>query len=118
MLGDKFALQRVFKNIISNAIDAISQKGELKIIASEVLKESGDEGKKNVSIAFIDNGCGIPLERLNVLFTEYITTKRKGLGLGLAISKKTINELGGNIEVDSKEGIGTTFTVTLPAEEQ
>lgn len=116
MLGDKFALQRVFKNIISNAIDAIGQKGELKIIASEVLKESGDGLKKNISISFIDNGCGIAPERLNALFTEYVTSKGKGLGLGLAISKKTISELGGNIEVESKEGIGTTFIITLPAE--
>jgi len=117
MLGDKFALQRVFKNIISNAIDAISEKGEIKIIASEILKDSGDGARKNVSIAFIDNGCGISSEKLKTLFTEYTTTKRKGLGLGLAISKKTVDELGGSIEVESKEGIGTTFTVTLPAED-
>ncbi len=116
MLGDKFALQRVFKNIISNAIDAIGQKGELKIIASEVLKESKDGLKKNISISFIDNGCGIAPERLTALFTEYVTSKGKGLGLGLAISKKTINELGGNVEVESKEGTGTAFIITLSAE--
>ena len=62
-----------------------------------------------------DTGSGIPLERLSKIFDDFMTTKRRGLGLGLAISKRIIEQLDGTISVDSEVGRGTTFTMRFPA---
>ncbi len=61
-----------------------------------------------------DTGSGIPTERLDTIFEDFATTKRRGLGLGLAISKKIVEQLGGTIEVTSEVGLGTTFTLRFP----
>ena len=73
----------------------------------------GEHGQDTVSLSIADTGCGIPLERLSTLFTDFQTTKRKGLGLGLAMVKKIVEELGGTLFVDSTVGQGTTVTVIL-----
>ncbi len=65
-------------------------------------------------IEVADTGCGIPAERLDTIFDDFVTTKRRGLGLGLAISKKIVEQLGGTIEVTSEVGLGTTFTLRFP----
>ena len=67
-----------------------------------------------VEIEIQDTGCGIPKERLRTIFEDYVTTKRKGLGLGLAICKKIVQDLNGTIEVESEPGKGTTFTLKFP----
>lgn len=61
-----------------------------------------------------DTGCGIPAERLETIFDDFVTTKRRGLGLGLAISKKVVEQLGGAIAVTSHVGLGSTFTLRFP----
>ena len=71
-------------------------------------------GKREAVIEVADTGCGIPSERLATIFEDFATTKRRGLGLGLAISKKTVEQLGGTIEVTSEIGLGTTFTLRFP----
>ena len=70
------------------------------------------DGHAVVEIA--DTGCGIPPERLDTIFEDFATTKRRGLGLGLAISKKIVEQLGGTIAVTSQVGLGTTFTLRFP----
>ncbi len=124
--ADKFALERVVKNIIINAIQAISacpspdghrgrrDGGELKISARLIAKQLTAEADY-VEISFTDNGCGIPSERLKALFDDYTTTKKRGLGLGLAISKTLVEQMGGSIEVESEVGKGTTFYLRFPA---
>jgi len=67
-----------------------------------------------MEIGIQDTGCGIPRERLGTIFEDYVTTKRKGLGLGLAISKKIVQDLNGTIGVESEPGKGTTFTLKFP----
>ncbi len=104
--ADRFAIGRVLKNLILNAIEAMPQGGDL------VLKTKADG--QWVEIAIQDTGCGIPRERLGTIFEDYVTTKRKGLGLGLAISKKIVQDLNGTIEVESEPGKGTTFTLKFP----
>ena len=61
-----------------------------------------------------DTGCGIPPDRLAAIFEDFVTTKRRGLGLGLAISRKIVEQLGGQITVASEVGRGTTFTLVFP----
>ena len=104
--ADRFAIERVLKNLILNAIEAMPQGGDLSVKT----KANGQW----VEIEIQDTGCGIPKERLGTIFEDYITTKRKGLGLGLAVSKKIVQDLNGTIEVKSEPGKGTTFTLKFP----
>jgi len=104
--GDVFALGRVYRNLILNAIQATAPGG-LIVIASEA---HGDR----IQVRVYDTGCGIPPERLGQIFEDFVTTKRRGLGLGLAISKKIVEQLGGTISVASEVGKGTTFVLDFP----
>jgi signal transduction histidine kinase len=104
--GDVFALGRVYRNLILNAIQATAPGG-LIAVASEA---RGDR----VQVRIYDTGCGIPPERLGQIFEDFVTTKRRGLGLGLAISKKIVEQLGGTISVASEVGKGTTFVLEFP----
>lgn len=101
ILGDAVALNRVFSNMISNAVQAMPQGGTLKVT---VLKRDGV-----CRITFKDTGMGIPRERLPTLFDDFVTTKSGGLGLGLAITKKIVSGHGGEIVVESEVGRGTSF---------
>jgi signal transduction histidine kinase len=65
-------------------------------------------------VRIYDTGCGIPPDRLHAIFEDFVTTKRRGLGLGLAISKKIVEQLGGTINVASEVGKGTTFVMEFP----
>jgi signal transduction histidine kinase len=104
--GDVFALGRVYRNLILNAIQATAPGG-LIVVATEAQAES-------VQVRIYDTGCGIPAERLSQIFEDFVTTKRRGLGLGLAISKKIVEQLGGRISVASEVGKGTTFVLDFP----
>jgi signal transduction histidine kinase len=104
--GDVFALGRVYRNLILNAIQATAPGG-LIVVATDVLDD-------RVQVRVQDTGCGIPPDRLNAIFEDFVTTKRRGLGLGLAISKKIVEQLGGRISVTSEVGKGTTFVLDFP----
>jgi signal transduction histidine kinase len=104
--GDAFALGRVYRNLILNAIQATAPGG-LVVVATEATAE-------RVQIRVYDTGCGIPADRLGAIFEDFVTTKRRGLGLGLAISKKIAEQLGGQISVASEVGKGTTFVLDFP----
>jgi signal transduction histidine kinase len=104
--GDVFALGRVYRNLILNAIQATAPGG-LIVVASEARGDS-------VQVRIYDTGCGSPPERLAQIFEDFVTTKRRGLGLGLAISKKIVEQLGGHISVASEVGRGTTFVLDFP----
>lgn len=105
---DHHQMQDVFMNIITNARQAMLGGGELKI--------STDFDKKEdmVCIKFTDNGSGIAPEHINKLFTPFFSTRADGSGLGLAVSDNIIKGHYGKIEVESKIGVGSTFTVKLP----
>jgi signal transduction histidine kinase len=105
--GDRFALGRVFRNLITNAIQATSEGGSVTVATA--FREDQAE------ITVTDTGTGIPPERLSTIFDDFVTTKRRGLGLGLAISKNIVEQLGGTIGVVSSVGIGTQFTLRFPA---
>jgi len=105
--GDLFALGRVFRNLITNAIQATQPGGAVTITTTR------SDGEVVVSVA--DTGSGIPPERLAAIFDDFVTTKRRGLGLGLAISKRIVEQLDGTIAVESEVGRGTAFPLRFPA---
>jgi signal transduction histidine kinase len=103
---DPEQIGRVFTNIATNACQAMNGKGQLDI-------ETGADDSF-VRVSFKDNGCGIPEENIDKIFEPLFTTKPKGIGLGLAISKRLVEQNGGKITVVSKVGKGTTFNIDLP----
>ena len=108
--ADRFALGRVFRNLVVNAIQATGSGGRVTI-------ETRHLGAM-VQVRVTDTGSGIPPERLPAIFDEYVTTKRRGLGLGLAITKRIVEQLDGTIAVESELGRGTSFTMKFPATER
>jgi two-component system NtrC family sensor kinase len=101
-------LRQVFMNIIVNALQSMSSRGELNVSTSA----EGDGG--NIVIRISDTGCGIPENEINKIFNPFYTSKESGTGLGLSISYGMIKGHGGEIEVQSEQGKGTTFTISLP----
>ncbi len=101
--ADIFALGRVHRNLILNAIQATAPGGQ--VVVSSVV--TGDR----VAVTVRDTGTGIPPDRLHAIFEDFMTTKRRGLGLGLPISKKIVEQLGGRISVTSEVGKGTAFVL-------
>jgi len=107
--ADPDQLRRVYSNLISNAVDAMPEGGKLTITSSR----KGDF----VEVKVQDTGVGISKQNMEKLFTPLFTTKSRGLGLGLLICKNLVEGHGGNIEVESEEGRGSTFTVRLPIQQ-
>jgi two-component system NtrC family sensor kinase len=107
--ADPDQLQQVFINMILNAIHAMNNGGELRIMTQR------DASKNEVSVLFSDTGEGITPENIKKLFTPFFTTKEKGkgIGLGLAVCYGIIQRHGGDIRVESAPGSGTTFTILL-----
>jgi signal transduction histidine kinase len=71
---------------------------------------------RDLVIAIHDTGSGIPRNQFRKIFLPFFTTKDKGIGMGLALTHKIISAHGGRVEVESREGSGTTFTIILPKE--
>lgn len=112
IMADREALRSVFTNLVINAVEAID--GEGGSVSIKLSKAVGDAVKVEVT----DSGCGIGEKDISKVFEPYFSTKETGTGLGLAIVKKAIDDHGGSINVSSKEGNGTTFTIILPATEK
>jgi PAS domain S-box-containing protein len=105
---DPVQMQQVFRNLISNAIDAMPKGGNLEISATE------DKEHKRLSVTVKDSGTGIAPENLARLFQPLFTTKARGIGLGLVVVKNLTQNNGGSLTVESEPGKGSTFTVMLP----
>ncbi|HSB34562.1 MAG TPA: ATP-binding protein [Nitrospirota bacterium] len=103
---DQGQMEQVFTNLFMNAADAMRAKGEITVTAK---REAQD-----VVIRVSDSGRGIPRESQDKIFEPFFTTKDKGTGLGLAIVYNIIKKHDGDITVQSEEGKGTTFVITLP----
>jgi len=108
ILLDQDKIRQVFLNLINNAGDAISGNGTITIKTQRKDRE--------IQIIFKDTGAGIPADRLPHIFNPFFTTKEvgRGTGLGLSISLNIVESLGGSIAVQSIEGAGSQFIVTLP----
>ncbi len=113
ILGVRGQLHQVFINLITNACHAMPDgAGKLRI-------EGEVTGTRSVAIHVHDNGAGIPSDQCETIFEPFFSTKGEGegTGLGLSIVRNILQQHGGAIEVSSEPGVGTTFTVTLPAAE-
>ena len=103
---DLAKMLRVLNNLMKNAVEAMPNGGKLTISANSI--------NDDIHIKVSDTGVGIQKEQLPSLFELFYTTKRKGLGLGLAYCKSVVGSHGGSITVESEVGKGTTFTIKLP----
>ena len=110
MWVDTNKIERVFINLIKNAIDAMPQKGTLEIRS----RQTGE----NVEFTFTDTGSGMTEQTKAKIFTPLFTTKAQGMGFGLAICRRIVETHNGKIDVETTLGIGTTFIITLPVEQE
>ena len=110
LAGQYFAIHQALLNLLSNAIDAVGSTGGL----IRVVCRYDAENRQSI-IDVIDNGKGIAPSMMNHLFQLFHSTKgNRGTGLGLAVTKKIVEEHDGSISVKSVPGEGTTFTIRLP----
>lgn len=111
IMGDGLKLMQVLVNLINNAVDAMESEGRLIV--------SAERNGEVLSIKVTDSGHGIPPEAMDKLFDPFFTTKPigKGTGLGLSVCYGIIQQFGGNIQVDSHQGEGTTVEFQLPVHE-
>jgi len=114
LMADPSQIEQVFINMISNAVQAMTSSPSVELHDGNRLEISTRAEQGFVVTEFRDNGCGIPEENLAKLFEPLFTTRTKGIGLGLAVSKRIIEAHEGVIEVKSETGKGTTFAVKLP----
>jgi two-component system sensor histidine kinase AtoS len=128
--ADPEYLLRALGNLTVNAIQAMTAGGTLTIrtgcgvpwqstlaetTAPLDLNTSADTAQSFIFIAVVDTGTGMTADQLDSLFTPFFTTKEKGTGLGLALTHKIIEEHQGHLHVESQFGVGSTFTILLPA---
>jgi signal transduction histidine kinase len=107
-MGDESRVLRVFNNLFKNAQQAFvaDRRGKISVHLSS-------EGN-NILISVSDNGSGVPEDVQRRIFQPNFTTKSSGTGLGLAMVKNILTEMGGKISFESKAGEGTTFFIELP----
>ena len=103
---DAEQLRNVFINLIKNAEEATPEGGTLTV--------TGVVADGHVDLRFIDTGSGMSEDFRSRVFDPLFTTKAKGIGIGLGVSRQVIERHGGTIEVNSKEGEGSTFAIRLP----
>jgi two-component system, sporulation sensor kinase E len=110
VMADRNQLKQVFFNLTKNAIEAMQPGGKLRIIS-----RADDD---SVFLLFGDSGAGIKQDDLARLFQPYHTTKPGGHGLGLMIVQRILREHGGQVGIESKEGVGTIVTLQLPRKDR
>ncbi|HJR06962.1 MAG TPA: ATP-binding protein [Pyrinomonadaceae bacterium] len=113
--GDAESLRSLFTNLIINAVQAMEGNGEGGHLTITL---SADEAARRACVTVADTGRGIEAENISQVFEPYFSTKETGTGLGLAIVKKAVDDHEGTISVTSKQGEGTTFTVTIPTTQE
>jgi signal transduction histidine kinase len=104
--ADRRALRSILDNLLSNAIRYTPADGEILLAA--------EEGKDFIQFTVQDSGRGIEAERLSTIFDRFNTFSEKGTGLGLALVRRLVESLGGQVAIESRLGHGTTFRFTLP----
>ena len=104
--GVRDHLVQVLFNLILNAIDATPKDGRIVV--------TGSSDHRGAVLEVIDDGTGIDADSREKLFQPYFTTKQRGTGLGLFVTRKLVEEHGGRVEYETEPGVGTTFRVIIP----
>jgi len=107
IMADGVQLQQVFMNLMLNAIEAMRDEGGELTVKSEL-----QDGQLQFSVS--DTGAGLPVEKMDQLFSAFFTTKPQGSGMGLAISRSIVESHGGQLWASANSGGGATFHFTLP----
>ena len=110
LFGDAVQLQQVLMNLVLNAMDAMEQTPP----ADRRLRVVTADGGGSLTLSVVDRGCGIEAAAHTAIFESFVTTKEKGMGLGLPIVRAIIEAHQGRIAVTSRPGGGANFTITLP----
>jgi len=116
LMGDPCRVSRILQNLVGNAVK-FTEHGEIQVIITVEKESSADI---HLEIQIKDNGIGIDAEAQKQVFEQYtqadraISRKYGGTGLGLTITKKLVELMGGNISLQSQLGVGSTFTVKIP----
>jgi signal transduction histidine kinase len=117
---DADQLRQVFVNLLGNAADASAENAVITITTTIAQRAAPGEGRVNdtrrrlAQITIADTGSGMDARTLARLFEPFFTTKKRGTGLGLAVSRKIVEQHGGKIEVESTANVGTRFHVNIP----
>jgi len=118
-------LRQLVLNLVLNALEELQTVQDARLTVKAHVSAPAQEGGRGgfppgsaMTLAVTDNGPGIPQENLNRLFEPFFTTKSTGTGLGLAITYSIVKAHQGTIEVESQEGLGTTFTIRFPLMEE
>jgi PAS domain S-box-containing protein len=107
IMVDRVQLQQVFMNLMLNAIEAMADSGGELTVKSEL-----QDGKLQFSVC--DTGVGLPMEKIDQIFSTFFTTKPQGSGMGLAISRSIVESHGGRLWATANDGHGATFHFSLP----
>jgi len=119
--ADPMQIKNVFLNLIRNACESIRGDGKVTLslrminpLYSETSQQDGDACGKTLLLEVQDTGIGIPKRVINKIFNPFFTTKAQGSGIGLSMVQKIVDSHKGRIDVESVEGVGSTFSVYLP----
>ena len=107
---DRNIFLSVLVNILRNSVDSFSESGRIDI--------TGEVRDGYLRLAIMDNGCGIKEEEIEKIFDNFYTTKSDSMGLGLFLVKQEVEQYGGKVSCESKEGCGTTITIALPLQKE
>ena len=113
--GDGVQLQQVLLNLIVNGCDAMA---DVEAVRRRLLVRTELADEKEVRVSVVDQGCGIPPEKIKHIFEPFFTTKRNGMGLGLEVSLSIISAHGGRLWATNNAECGATFQFTLPIDSE
>jgi two-component system, NtrC family, sensor histidine kinase HydH len=112
VLVDSELIERVFTNLFSNAYEAMPEGGTLQV----TMKPAVSDGRGGVEVEISDTGSGVPVDEQEHIFNPFFTTKKSGLGLGLSMVSRIVDDHRGRIRLESHPGKGACFRVFLPGE--
>jgi two-component system, NtrC family, sensor histidine kinase HydH len=112
---DENLCEQVFLNLVQNAYEAMGGDGGTLLVE---VTNARSNGRKGVQVRLQDSGPGVPAEMREQIFNPFVTTKKTGVGLGLSIVSKIVDEHHGTIRLENSEGSGARFVIFFPAEER
>jgi two-component system, NtrC family, sensor histidine kinase HydH len=112
---DENLCEQVFLNLVQNAYEAMGEEGGTLRVA---VSDASSKGRTGVQVRLQDSGPGVPAEMREQIFNPFVTTKKTGVGLGLSIVSKIVDEHQGTIRLDQSDGAGAAFVLFFPSEEE